>query len=249
MHRRLSVSTVFAIALCTFSQASAQGSSPLAAAAISVSPPIESYDAAAAVSGSAIAGLALGQFGKLLSIEQLQLASPGKGMAFCIDAITQDGRYTLRGVYKSPVTPETDWVAIRPLTSRFNSQLRGVDPVQFALRAFAAPDGKCNPRDAVHLPQYNGAEPILTVFANGGSRSGVAELFDETADRTAAAISKSNCRRASGGARIAFDLRCELALPSRAAPATLRVTLTFDDGFGAEVRSLRVFVPPIKTAQ
>jgi hypothetical protein len=225
----------------------AQGSPPSVAAAIPVSPPIESFDAAAAVSGSAIAGLALGQFGKLLSVEQLQLASPGKGGAFCIDAITQDGRYTLRGVYKSPTTPEADWVAIRPLTSRFRSQLQGIDPVRFALRAYTAHDGKCNPKDAVHLPQYNGEEPILTILANGGSRSGVAEVFDEAGGRTAVPLSRSHCRPSSGGARIAFDLRCELALPNRPTGATVRVSLTFDDGFGAEVSSVRVFLPAIKS--
>lgn len=246
MHQERLTFAVLMAVLASQGGTFAQGSPPPAAAAIAVSTPTELYDAAAAVSGSPIAGLAIGLPGKLLSVDQLQLVSPGKGEAFCIHAITQDGRYTLRGVYKSPPAPEADWVAIRPLTSRFTTQLRGVEPAQFALRAFSTKDGSCNPQGALHLPQFNGGDPVLTIVANGGSRSGVAELFDDGAGSGSPPISKAACRRAASGARIAFDLRCELALPSRPTATTLRVAVTFDDGFGTEVSSLRVFVPPMK---
>ncbi|MFG1319227.1 hypothetical protein [Xanthobacter autotrophicus] len=142
------------------------------ALAVAVQPSVETYDPSAPVSGSPIAGIAIGRASGTLPLDGLQLVAPRSDATFCVHAITQDGRYTLRGTYKAPASGPADVLAIRPLTHRYAKELGEVKAEQFAVKAFLATNGNCHPSTAIHLPQVAGRGAVLVVAVNGGSRSG-----------------------------------------------------------------------------
>ena len=231
---------------------------PIASLAVKETQFVESFDDAANVSGSPLVGLRLVQEKRSTKWDpnNVLLVHPFEtGVVFCIDAVTQDGRYSALNPFRAPsISKNSNLMRVTPLTLKHRARLTAYTNEQFAIRAYVPREKQCSPSNALHLPQVLNElsdQMTLVIFANGRSRSATADLLREKNDgdqpHDKNQVSSSNfCRNIKTGASIAYDLICSLplSLSVQARPITLQ--LTFDDGFDLDSYQYRVLLPSLQ---
>jgi hypothetical protein len=154
------------------------------------------------------------------------------GLAICVRATTQDGRYSAENTFESSRTLQKGGRANLDWPTKWGDTLR-----TFPLREVAAVAraGSCAEQAEI-IPLIVGEGDglgTLQVLVNTRGAAVTAALRDPESGRT---LRRSNCTRVAGSARVAFDARCVLGpateLPSR---VQLRLEQVSHDGLQTEV--------------
>ncbi len=197
----------------------------------------EHYDRSVPVSGGAIVGIRLGRHQGPISIDNI-LFPAFLGEELCVRSVTQDGRYSANNIYRPTKKIHAgSLVKLAPVTLKYAGLLSSYSYDTFAVNAFLATDGRCDPNNATHIPLLDSDSEgfrKLSVFINASGRASQMRIGKYS--------TSVNCTPSSEGARIAYDTQCDMDLPPHVSDA-VSVQILMDDGFDKEVLHFNIILP------
>ncbi len=198
---------------------------------------MESYDSAVPVSGSTVVGVRLGEADGTVAVRDTQLALLPTD-EICVRSVTRDGRFSANNIYKlSSPASNRDRARLSPVTLSYAHELSAYKKDDFAVAAFTAQGGSCQPSEAIYLPELaNPQRPWqhLTILINSGARYSVL-IVDKSQQKVL-------CQRIAQGPLIVYDQKCQV-VADLLSEGINDFTLVMDDGFGDESVPFQVMLP------
>lgn len=215
----------------------------------------EAIDPRPDVSGSPIVGFRLGEARGSVDVDDIYIVIPSIPPPICIEATTQDGRFSAENLYldDDPSEKYGTFAKVKPFAQakRTKNAVEEYPLAQLAIRAYQNKEGSCVAKDAVFLPQClkpSSTAKSLFVQVNAGSSStsAVLEYVDYRKKRVTGV---GKCHPAAGNAHLTFNTICRFEPLRLDKPTKITVMIMLDDGFDEETFSTEVLIPEGKLKQ